>query len=60
LETTDWLHIQRAIGIVNGAIEEDIKQNYAEAFKQYQFSLDYFVLALKCTSTSFTSPFICR
>ena len=39
---------QRAISIVNGAIEEDVKQNYAEALKQYQFSLDYFVLALKC------------
>lgn len=30
------------------AIDEDVKQNYVEAYKQYQNSLDYFMLALKC------------
>lgn len=29
------------------AIDEDLKQNYAEAYKLYQNSLDYFMLALK-------------
>ena len=41
--------MQRAIEIVQRAIDEDLKQNYAEAYKQYQNSLDYFMLALKCT-----------
>ncbi|TDL28908.1 AAA-domain-containing protein [Rickenella mellea] len=39
--------LDRAIEIVQLAIDEDIKQNYAEAYKQYQNSLDYFMLALK-------------
>lgn len=30
------------------AIEEDTKNNYAEACKLYTNSLDYFMLALKC------------
>jgi vacuolar protein-sorting-associated protein 4 len=34
--------------MVQRAIDEDTKQNYAEAYKQYQNSLDYFMLALKC------------
>ena len=34
------------------AIEEDTKQNYQEAYKQYQNALDYFMLALKCPSSS--------
>lgn len=41
---------QRAIEIVQRAIDEDVKQNYAEAYKQYQNALDYFMLAMKCTS----------
>ncbi|TFK71709.1 AAA-domain-containing protein [Pluteus cervinus] len=39
--------LDRAIDIVQRAIEEDGKQNYAEAYKQYQNALDYFMLALK-------------
>ena len=39
---------ERAIDIVQRAIEEDTKQNYPEAYKQYQNALDYFMLALKC------------
>ena len=39
---------KRAIEIVQRAIDEDTKQNYAEAYKQYQNALDYFMLALKC------------
>jgi hypothetical protein len=34
---------------VQRAIDEDTKQNYAEAYKQYQNALDYFMLAMKCT-----------
>ena len=30
------------------AIDEDKKQNYPEAYEQYQNALDYFMLALKC------------
>ncbi|KAH9487275.1 Vacuolar protein sorting-associated protein 4 [Psilocybe cubensis] len=37
----------RAIEIVQKAIDEDVKHNYAEAYKHYQNSLDYFMLALK-------------
>jgi vacuolar protein-sorting-associated protein 4 len=43
--------MQRAIEIVQRAIDEDVKQNYAEAYKGYQNALDYFMLAMKCTST---------
>ena len=39
---------KRAIEIVQRAIDEDTKQNYAEAYKQYQNALDFFMLALKC------------
>jgi hypothetical protein len=34
--------------MVQKAIDEDTKQNYAEAYKQYQNALDYFMLAMKC------------
>ncbi|EIN13123.1 AAA-domain-containing protein [Punctularia strigosozonata HHB-11173 SS5] len=40
-------NLDRAIELVQRAIDEDLKQNYAEAYKQYQNSLDYFMLALK-------------
>ncbi|OBZ79377.1 Vacuolar protein sorting-associated protein 4 [Grifola frondosa] len=40
-------NLDRAIEIVQRAIEEDNKQNYEEAYKQYQNALDYFMLALK-------------
>ncbi|KAF8531021.1 AAA-domain-containing protein [Gautieria morchelliformis] len=39
--------LDRAIEMVQRAIDEDVNQNYAEAYKQYQNSLDYFMLALK-------------
>ncbi|KAK0207857.1 P-loop containing nucleoside triphosphate hydrolase protein [Desarmillaria ectypa] len=39
--------LDRAIEIVQKAIDEDVKQNYNEAYKQYSNSLDYFMLALK-------------
>jgi vacuolar protein-sorting-associated protein 4 len=44
--------LKRAIELVKGAIEDDEKQNYLEAYKQYMNSLDYFMLAQKCMSTS--------
>ncbi|KAI5997378.1 P-loop containing nucleoside triphosphate hydrolase protein [Pisolithus albus] len=40
-------NLDRAIEIVQRAIDEDVKQNYAEAYKQYMNSLDYFMLAQK-------------
>ncbi|TFK44629.1 AAA-domain-containing protein [Crucibulum laeve] len=40
-------NLDRAIEIVQKAIDEDVKQNYAEAYKYYQNALDYFMLALK-------------
>ncbi|KAJ3828937.1 P-loop containing nucleoside triphosphate hydrolase protein [Lentinula raphanica] len=39
--------IDRAVELVQKAIDEDIKQNYDVAYKQYMNSLDYFMLALK-------------
>lgn len=43
--------------MVQRAIDEDVNQNYSEAYKQYQNSLDYFMLALKCEhSHSYTRP----
>ncbi|KAG5338243.1 Vacuolar protein sorting-associated protein 4 [Termitomyces sp. Mn162] len=40
-------NLDRAIEMVQRAVDEDSKQNYAEALKLYQNSLDYFMLALK-------------
>ncbi|KAF8972522.1 AAA-domain-containing protein [Flammula alnicola] len=40
-------NLDRAIEIVQKAIDEDVKHNYPEAYKYYQNSLDYFMLALK-------------
>ncbi|PWN49285.1 putative VPS4-vacuolar sorting protein [Violaceomyces palustris] len=39
--------MRKAIEIVQKAIDEDVKQNYQEAYKQYQNSLDYFMMAMK-------------
>ncbi|KAF8525207.1 AAA-domain-containing protein [Hysterangium stoloniferum] len=39
--------LDRAMAMVQRAIDEDVNQNYEEAYKQYQNSLDYFMLALK-------------
>ncbi|KAF8531020.1 hypothetical protein JB92DRAFT_2854594 [Gautieria morchelliformis] len=39
--------LNRAIEMVQRGIDQDMNQNYAEAYKQYQNSLDYFMLALK-------------
>lgn len=44
------LTAQRAIEIVQRAIDEDVKRNYQEAYVQYQNSLDYFMMAMKCAS----------
>lgn len=43
------LIFQRAIEIVQRAIDEDVKHHYQEAYVQYQNSLDYFMMAIKCT-----------
>ncbi|TCD71423.1 Vacuolar protein sorting-associated protein 4 [Steccherinum ochraceum] len=40
-------NLDKAIEIVQRAIEEDTKGSYAEAYKQYMNSLDYFMVALK-------------
>ena len=42
-------NLQKAIDIVKKAIEEDEKQEYQEAYRLYQQSLEYFMMALKCT-----------
>nr|ASF90250.1 hypothetical protein SPAR05107 [Bartheletia paradoxa] len=39
--------LDKAIEIVTKAIEEDNKKEYAEAYKLYQNSLDYFMMAMK-------------
>ncbi|GHJ83822.1 hypothetical protein NliqN6_0224 [Naganishia liquefaciens] len=39
--------LDKAIEIVSKAIELDTAGNYAEAYKQYQNSLDYFMMAMK-------------
>ncbi|KAJ8088827.1 Vacuolar protein sorting-associated protein 4 [Marasmius tenuissimus] len=39
--------LDRAIEIVQKAIDEDVQQHYSEAYKLYMNSLDYFMLALK-------------
>ncbi|CAO1620459.1 unnamed protein product [Sympodiomycopsis kandeliae] len=39
--------LDKAIDIVKQAIDEDTKQNYQEAYKLYQNSLDYFMMAMK-------------
>jgi hypothetical protein len=46
---------QRAIEMVQRAIDEDNKQNYAEAYRQYQNALDYFMLAMKCACARATA-----
>ncbi|KAI9452397.1 hypothetical protein HD554DRAFT_2199945 [Boletus coccyginus] len=40
-------NLDKAIEIVQRAIDEDVNQNYAEAYKQYMNSLDYFMVAQK-------------
>ncbi|KAI0271710.1 P-loop containing nucleoside triphosphate hydrolase protein [Gloeopeniophorella convolvens] len=49
-------NLDRAIELVQIAIEEDKKQNYAEAYKQYQNALDYFMLALKYEKNERSKP----
>ncbi|KIJ59844.1 hypothetical protein HYDPIDRAFT_32836 [Hydnomerulius pinastri MD-312] len=44
---SDQTNLNKAIEIVQRAIEEDTKQNYPESYKQYMNSLDYFMLAQK-------------
>ncbi|KIJ62101.1 hypothetical protein HYDPIDRAFT_42140 [Hydnomerulius pinastri MD-312] len=39
--------VDKAIEFAKQAIEEDIKQNYRESYKQYMNALDYFMLAQK-------------
>ncbi|KAI9463594.1 hypothetical protein BJY52DRAFT_922550 [Lactarius psammicola] len=45
--TSSGTNLDHAIDLVQIAIDEDKKQNYPEAYKQYQNALDYFMLALK-------------
>ena len=44
----DFNFLQKAIGLVSQATEEDNKKNYEEAFRLYSLSLEYFMTALKC------------
>lgn len=43
---TDFL--QKAIDIVQKAIEADTAGQYEEAYKQYYNGLEYFMTAIKC------------
>jgi vacuolar protein-sorting-associated protein 4 len=53
----DVSFLEKAIEIVKRATEEDSKQNYEEAFKQYQNALDYFMAAIKCKEEDLPSVF---
>lgn len=44
----DGSFLQKAIQIVQQATEKDTAKDYAEAFRLYQLSLEYFMAALKC------------
>jgi vacuolar protein-sorting-associated protein 4 len=46
MATADFL--QKAIDIVQKAIEADNGGRYDEAYKQYFNGLDYFMMAIKC------------
>ncbi|KAF8139713.1 P-loop containing nucleoside triphosphate hydrolase protein [Boletus edulis] len=46
-EMSSQSNLDKAIEIVQRAIDDDVKQNYAESYKQYMNSLDYFMLAQK-------------
>lgn len=46
MATADFL--QKAIDIVQKAIEADTAGRYEEAYKQYFNGLDYFMMAIKC------------
>lgn len=39
--------LDKAVAIVKDAVEQDTKQNYQEAYKLYQNSLDFFMMAIK-------------
>jgi vacuolar protein-sorting-associated protein 4 len=39
--------LDKAVAIVKDAVEQDTKQNYQEALRLYQNSLDFFMLAVK-------------
>lgn len=53
-----FMRIQCAIENAREGIEEDEKHNYFKAYKLYQSSLDYFMLALKCKLELIISPTI--
>jgi vacuolar protein-sorting-associated protein 4 len=46
MATADFL--QKAIDIVQKAIEADTAGRYEEAYRQYYNGLEYFMTALKC------------
>lgn len=45
--------LDKACELVKQAIDADVKQEWAEAFKLYKNSLDYFNMAYKCRHSSF-------
>ncbi len=53
----DCNFLQKAIGLVSQATEEDNKKNYEEALRLYQLGLEYFMTALKCSS-SYVLPYV--
>lgn len=44
----DCNFLEKAIQFVRQASDEDEKENYKEALRLYQLSLNYFITALKC------------
>lgn len=45
------MFMQKAIEIVKKATEEDTAEHYEEAYRLYLSALEYFMAAMKCTSS---------
>eukprot|EP01116_Phalansterium_solitarium_P004935 TRINITY_DN16168_c0_g1_i1.p1 TRINITY_DN16168_c0_g1~~TRINITY_DN16168_c0_g1_i1.p1 ORF type:complete len:437 (+),score=126.35 TRINITY_DN16168_c0_g1_i1:116-1426(+) len=56
--STDGGFLQKAIGLVQQATEKDNAKEYAEAFRLYQLSLEYFMTALKYEKNEKTKQLI--
>lgn len=47
--------LNKAIELVTKATEEDRNKNYEEALRLYEHGVEYFLHAIKCTSSIFIS-----
>lgn len=50
--TERLLILQKAIDLVTKATEEDRNKNYEEALRLYEHGVEYFLHAIKCTSSN--------